>query len=226
MSHVSPRQNRVDPWSQVVANPGRGSLMGNRGCLHDADGQIVRHHQGSRWIICLLEFKGRKRSLMQPGRYTELFFLDEATALAAGHRPCAECQHARFQHFLELWVQTWPTERKLRTGDLDAALQAARWTKEGKVTYRARLDDLPPGVMVAALDQPFPYLYWPARGDGALWRWNFTEYSPGPQWPGATEVRVLTPRPTVNVLAAGYPVQVHPSLHVPSRDLLELGNIL
>jgi hypothetical protein len=221
MSHVSPRQNRVDPWSQVVAIPARGTLMGNRGCLHDPNGRIVRHHQGSRWIICLLEFKGRKRSLMQPGRYTELFFLDEATALAAGHRPCAECQRARFQHFFNLWAQTRSVGQKVHAGDLDAALQVARWTKEGKVTYTARLDDLPPGVMVAAPDQPLPYLYWPTSGDGVLWRWDFTAYSLGPQWPGTTEVRVLTPQPTVNVLAAGYPVQVHPSLRVPSSGLVE-----
>src|SRR3954468_18219668 len=91
-----PRQNRVTPFGDIVANPARGTLMGNRGCLHDASGRIVRPFRLTNWIYCLLEFKGRHRQVMSPGRYTELFFLDEATALAAGHRPCAECQRGRY----------------------------------------------------------------------------------------------------------------------------------
>jgi hypothetical protein len=87
-----PLQNRVTPFGELVAHPARGLVYGNRGCLHDAAGQIRRHHVGKRWIACLLEFRGRRRTLLQPGRYTELFFLDEATAFAAGHRPCAECR--------------------------------------------------------------------------------------------------------------------------------------
>jgi hypothetical protein len=73
--------------------------MGNRGRLHDDGGVIWRSYQGKRWIICLLEFKDRRRAVMTPGQYTELFFLDEATAFAAGHRPCAECQRDRFEMF-------------------------------------------------------------------------------------------------------------------------------
>jgi hypothetical protein len=91
-----PRQNRVTPFGEVVAVPERGSFMGERGVLHDDEGRIRRAWQLKRWIVCVLEFRGRKRRVMTPGRYTELFFLDEATALAAGHRPCAECRHARF----------------------------------------------------------------------------------------------------------------------------------
>src|SRR5512135_1812951 len=100
-----PRQNRVTPFSTLIATPARGTLTGNRGCLHDEHGQIRRDFLGQRWIICLLEFKGRKRAIMQPGHYTELFFLDEATALAAGHRPCAECQRDRFNLFREIWAR-------------------------------------------------------------------------------------------------------------------------
>ncbi|MCC6456299.1 MAG: hypothetical protein IT328_15195 [Caldilineaceae bacterium] len=225
-SHPSPRQNRVDPWIRLVATPARGLLMGNRGVLHDDKGHIVRTHQVTRWIICLLDFRGRKRTLMQPGRYTELFFLDEATALAAGHRPCAECQRARYQHFLDLWAQTQPGAGLPHAAEVDAALHEARWHRGNKVTYPARWSDLPDGVMVAALDDDQPYLI----GQGQLWRWHFTGYTPGPQWPPATVVRVLTPRPTVEILAAGYPVQVHPSLilHPPPlttlpRSPLEVG---
>src|SRR5512141_2915473 len=103
-----PRQNRVTPFSKLIATPARGTLMGNRGALHNDQGQIRRQFQGQRWIICLLEFKGRRRSIMMPGQYTELFFLDEATALAAGHRPCAECQRERFNLFREFWAAANP----------------------------------------------------------------------------------------------------------------------
>src|SRR5499427_5932894 len=108
-----PRQNRVNPLGEIVAAPDRGLFMGNRGCLHDAQGNIRRAWQLERWIVCLLEFKGRKRRVMTQGHYTELFFLDEATAFAAGHRPCAECRRERFVRFLEIW-------RSLHPGDVGA----------------------------------------------------------------------------------------------------------
>jgi hypothetical protein len=86
-----PLQNRVTPFGDLIAVPEGGLVYGNRGCFHDSYGNIRRHHNGRRWIACRLSFRGRHRSpLPQPGRYTELFFLDEATALAAGHRPCAD----------------------------------------------------------------------------------------------------------------------------------------
>ena len=98
-----PRQNRVTPFADLIADPGRGLYMGNRGCLHDTDGQIRRPWRGAAWICCVTRFKGRRRTLMQPGCYTELFFLDEAVALAAGHRPCAECRRADYLAFCAAW---------------------------------------------------------------------------------------------------------------------------
>ena len=103
-----PRQNRVTPFGELIATESRGTLMGNRGCLHDDQQRIRRAFACKRWIICVLEFRGRRRAVMTPGRYTELFFLDEATALAAGHRPCAECQHARYLLFRETWAAANP----------------------------------------------------------------------------------------------------------------------
>src|SRR5215204_4373861 len=100
-----PLQNRVTPLGALIADPARGLLYGNRGCLHDRQGTIRRSFAVKRWIACRLEFKGRKRPLLRPGRYTELFFLDEATAFAAGHRPCAECRRADFNRFREAWVR-------------------------------------------------------------------------------------------------------------------------
>src|SRR5262245_5520966 len=99
-----PLQNRVTPFGDLIATAARGTLMGNRGCLHDDCRQIRRPFALKRWIACVLDFRGRHRTVMAPGRYTELFFLDEATALAAGHRPCAECRHADYVRFRSLWA--------------------------------------------------------------------------------------------------------------------------
>lgn len=124
-----PRQNRVTPFGDIVASSARGTLMGNRGCLHDASGRITRPYRLTAWIYCLLEFKGRRRAVMSPGKYTELFFLDEATALAAGHRPCAECQRGRYNEFMAYWGKANAEllgGEKLRAGAVDAVLQRER----------------------------------------------------------------------------------------------------
>src|ERR1700739_789827 len=103
-----PRQNRVTPFGEIIATPERGTFLGNRGVLHDAEDHVKRAWQVKRWLVCVLEFRGRKRTVMTPNSYTELFFLDEATALAAGHRPCAECRHARFLDFCHASGQARP----------------------------------------------------------------------------------------------------------------------
>nr|MDQ2896504.1 hypothetical protein [Actinomycetota bacterium] len=104
-----PLRNRVTPLGAIIATPERGLVYGNRGCLHDAHGQVRRHHAVRRWIACQLEFRGWRRTrLMVPGRFTELFFLDEATAFAAGHRPCALCRHADYRRLTERWTQLHP----------------------------------------------------------------------------------------------------------------------
>src|SRR5206468_4262196 len=100
-----PLQNRVTPFGDLITTEARGSLMGNRGRLHDTDRRIVRYAQGRRWIACLTSFRGRRRSVMSPGSYTELFFLDEAVAPAAGHRPCAECRHEDYVLFRAAWAR-------------------------------------------------------------------------------------------------------------------------
>jgi hypothetical protein len=108
-----PLQNRVTPLGELVADPARGLVYGNRGCLHDETGRIRRRYNGRRWIACRLEFRGwRRRPLMQPGRFTELFFLDEATALAAGHRPCALCRRGDYDHFGEIVSSCYAISRE------------------------------------------------------------------------------------------------------------------
>ena len=143
-----PLRNRVTPLGALVADPARGLVYGNRGCLHDADGRIVRPFQLRRWIACRLAFRGRRRSpLMQPGRYTELFFLDDATALAAGHRPCAECRRADYNRFARSWrelhgeIGAESIDRRLHDERVDPATRRRR-------LHEAQLDDLPDGVIV------------------------------------------------------------------------------
>ncbi|MFL5386060.1 MAG: hypothetical protein ACJ8GN_26395 [Longimicrobiaceae bacterium] len=196
-----PRQNRVTPRGELVAVDARGTFMGNRGCLHDAAGRIRRAWQLKRWIVCELEFKGRHRPVMQPGCYTELFFLDEATALAAGHRPCAECRRPAFRAFLAAWAAGGP-------GGLPSApaLDEVLHRERTSPPWRAPLGTLPDGAFVALPGDPRPFL---VLGD-ALLAWTPGGYTDRRARPSAT-VEVLTPRSTVEALRAGYRPVLHSS---------------
>jgi hypothetical protein len=207
-----PRQNRVTSFGEIIATPERGTFMGNRGVLHDAEGHVKRAWQVKRWLVCVLEFRGRKRKVMTPNRYTELFFLDEATALAAGHRPCAECRHARFLAFCNAWKVQHPGRGGLQrpTADqIDSRLHAERVTANRlKHSFTAALDGLPDGVLVAV--EAWGAQAYLVRGDRLL------EWSPGgyrqrhPRLNGKG-VRVLTPKSTVEAIRAGYVPEVHAS---------------
>src|SRR4029079_7501747 len=124
-------------YGEIVATPERGLLMGNRGILHDDAGRIVRHARNRAWLICVLSFRGRRRQLMRPGTYTELFFLDEATALAAGHRPCAECRREDYRRFVEYWsIATARNESGPRATEIDLRLHSERVSRQhGKVRF-------------------------------------------------------------------------------------------
>ena len=204
-----PRQNRVTPFSSIVAVSARGTLTGNRGCLHDDQQNIRRQFQGERWIICLLDFKGRKRKLMTPGHYTELFFLDEATALAAGHRPCAECQRERFTRFRELWAAANPelagASRPAATL-MDAAIHRERTAPidDGNRSCIS-IKNLPDGVFVTD-DGRTAYLI----RSGTPLRWSPGGYGV-PAAPLHYPVQVLTPGSIVRTLAAGYSAAIHRS---------------
>jgi hypothetical protein len=200
-----PLQNRVTPFGELIATSARGTLMGNRGSLHDAQRRIRRPFSVKRWIICVLEFKGRHRTVMTPGQYTELFFLDEATALAAGHRPCAECQRGRYDLFRTHWAGRG---RALPGADeMDDVIHAERLdARRAKRTYGERLSRLPDGAMVADGDGQ-AYLV----TGGTLRRWTPAGYAARRRASGAASYRVLTPRSIVRALARGYPVSMHPS---------------
>lgn len=204
------KQNRVTPFSTLIATSARGTLTGNRGCLHDDHQQIRRQFIGKRWIICLIEFRGRRRSIMAPGKYTELFFLDEATAFAAGHRPCAECQRERFNLFRETWANANPdlagTPRPAAP-ILDNFLHQERISNSSQPPrFCDSIEDLPGGAFVADGEQN-AYLVW----NNQLLRW----YPAGYKYPLIPTIRfplrVLTPASVVRTLAAGYPVSIHPS---------------
>jgi hypothetical protein len=201
-----PHRNRVTPFGEIVAVPGRGLLTGNRGVLHNAQQQIVRDSQVRRWIACGLEFRGRHRQIMQPNRWTELFFLDEAAAMAAGHRPCAECRHKDYVRFTSAWRQAHgqgPWSADAIDVRLDDERRVGPWRKR---TFSADVATLPDGAYVAVDETA-----WLVLGT-ALLGWSpdrYTARRPRPRT--ATPVTVLTPPSLIAVLRAGYPPMLHPS---------------
>lgn len=200
-----PLRNRVTPAGELIATEHRGHWYGNRGVLHNERLDLVRRHQGRRWIICVLRFKDRRRPLLRPGRYTELFFLDEAGALAAGHRPCAECRYPDYQRFRAAWAAGHHLGALPSADELDRALHPQRILHDGARLLRpAPLDALPDGVFVQWRDDPWLW----ARG--RLWRWTPGGYDERSD-PFDGPADVLTPLSTVATIRAGYRPQVHES---------------
>lgn len=199
-----PLQNRVTPYGEILALPGRGLMMGNRGVLHDDCRRIVRQTQVKRWITCLIEFRGRHRTIMKPRSYTELFFLDEAAAFAAGHRPCAECRNADYKRFRALWEARFG--RVSGVDEIDAVLHAERLDGRTKRTVRAGIATLPDGTYVSI--DGIPWLVW---GD-TLAAWSDAGYGERRSRMSHGDVEVLTPPSIVAVFEAGYKPKAHPSL--------------
>jgi hypothetical protein len=202
-----PLQNRVTPFSELVAVPARGLVYANRGCLHDGEGRIRRRYNGKRWIACRLEFRGRRRvALQQPGRYTELFFLDEATAFAAGHRPCAECRREDYDRFGEIWRELHPGQ--IGADAIDAQLHGERVDPGslGQRRHEAALGDLPDGTFVVRDGEPSLVL------GAELLRWTPAGYAERTRRPAEGAAVVLTPSSLVAVLRAGWQPAV-PLLH-------------
>ena len=202
-----PRQNRVTPYGELIAVPDRGMFWGNRGPLLDREGRLARYSRGQAWVICVLSFKGRRRQQWTPGRLTELYFLDEATGLAAGHRPCGECRYREYQAFKRAWARAVRAGRRLagRSGDRRAAARRpARPVRRAAhvpgAAGRAPVRDHGGhrrGALAGARR--------PAAGlDAGRLRQRPVEVPRGP-------VTVITPQATVAVLAAGYRPVLHPS---------------
>lgn len=220
-----PRQNRVTPYGELIAVPDRGLFWGNRGQLLDREGRLARYSRGRAWVICVLSFKGRRRQQWQPGRLTELYVLDEATGLAAGHRPCGECRYRDYQAFKRTWAHavaprgvpgvaapgvpgapSAPGGETPGAGEIDAGLHASRLIRPGvRRSYRAPLAGLPSGTMVDIGGEPWLVT------DGRLLAWTPGGYAERPVTVPRGPVTVITPQVTVAVLAAGYQPVLHPS---------------
>jgi hypothetical protein len=205
------RQNRVTPLGELIADPSRGLIYGNRGCLHDEAGRIRRRYNGKRWIACRLQFRGWHREpLMQPGRFTELFFLDEATAFAAGHRPCALCRRKDYDRFVAIWRTIHPGQAGADA--IDAQLHRERVdpaTRE-QLVHDARFDELPDGSFVLHDGEPRLVL------GPQLLRWTPSGYRDAVQRPSRSRAVLITPPSSVEILHNHWQPAVpllHPSAH-------------
>jgi hypothetical protein len=196
-------QSRLDPFGELFASPVRGTLMGNRGGkIHTADRRLTSRRWASRqWICCVLEFKNRQRDVW--GRYyTELFFLDEVTAFAAGHRPCFECRRHDAETFVRLFSRK---SERARADSMDDVLHVERLDGKAKRAHRRNIDRLPDGAMIAMDGGAFA-----VRGSHLL-RWTPSGYAGARKRPHGAAVGVLTPPAILSVLSRGYRPLWHPS---------------
>ncbi|MEM7122558.1 MAG: hypothetical protein AAF563_14850 [Pseudomonadota bacterium] len=204
-----PLQNRVTPFGEIVDHPARGLFLGNRGCLCDEAGKLATRRWRLRaWITCQLSYKGWWRPVMQPGVWTELFFMDEATALAAGHRPCALCRRDDYNRYRHAWALAQGLASPPKAVEMDDITHRERARRDrSKVTYQANLESLPDGAMVV--------LPGTANRAGLVYRGALLPWSPEGYGKGTAieplKVDVLTPASSVAVLAAGYSPVLHTS---------------
>lgn len=198
-------QNRVDPTGALIQTPARGAWMGNRGVIHNEEQHIVRPFKLKAWLICQLAFKDRHRQVMAPDRYTELFFFDEATAFAAGHRPCSECRRKAFNRFKTCWIISNPEHgfnERTPIWKIDEILHKERINRSGvKLTHVESARTLPSGSMIIRNGRAGLY------ADGLFYPWTPFGYEE-PIDHAPAEVEVLTPRSVVRVFRAGYTPQM------------------
>jgi hypothetical protein len=201
-----PLQNRVTPFGEIISTPERGMFTGNRGIIHDPETKTLlnRRWTSPAWIICRCAYKGRRREVMGRRSWTELFFLDEATALAAGHRPCFECRRAEAEAFRAAFARGRGGPEP-RATEMDRVLHEERLDGRSKRLHPLSdsVADLPDGAMIAAGGEAFLVL----RGQTLRW-------SPGGYGPGGSEgaARLLTPPSTLAALRAGYRPVLHASV--------------
>jgi len=199
-------QNRVNPFGEIIETTARGLWMGNRGNIHNHDKKIVRAYKLKAWITCKLEFKGRKREIMAPNLYTELFFLDEATAFAAGHRPCFECRREDYNKFKTAWLRgntQYKFSEKTSISEIDKILQKERMNKDGfKKTFEEKNSIIPDGTFIAIENEP--YLVFNKH----IYLWTPFGYTKKIALSPNGKSTVLTPKSTVNTFKASYRPQV------------------
>jgi hypothetical protein len=217
---VVPRCNRVDPFGDLHAVPERGLLTGNRGCLVDGAGEVVRHHASNLWIACVTEFRGWRSPLDAPHHWTPIFFLDDAVALAAGHRPCALCRRDAYRSYRDAVTAATGDRRPVLATELNRRLAGERLRRGRGVAragdrrlWRAPYVGLPVGTVIVD-DRRRPRLL---LEHGTL-AFSFAGWTdPAPRPPDGN-VDVLTPPTSVAALANGFVPLLHPSA---SSDSLE-----
>jgi hypothetical protein len=203
-----PLQNRVTPFGEIVAIPQRGIYTGNRGIIHDpATRTLLKKRWASKaWLACLCEFKGRRRAVMGGRSWTELFFLDEAVALAAGHRPCFFCRRRAAEAFRDAWAKSWG-RKALLAAEMDAVLHAERLDRGGKRLHAlwGAVEELPDGAVIAAAGEAYTIAC------GGAFRWTEQGYAVAREIPRAEGL--LTPPSTLGAIRAGYRPVLHPDIY-------------
>jgi hypothetical protein len=198
-------QNRVLPTGEIVAIPERGMFVGNRGIIHDPATRTIlrRRWSTNAWIACVLEFRGRRRKVWQKRSWTELFFLDEATSLAAGHRPCFYCRHEDARRFRAAW-EKGNRKRDVLAPDMDAVLHRERLASGKRMhPLPMAIAKLPDGAMVRSGEESFLIV----AGAPLLWTPSGYRAAKDP----LKDARLLTPPSTVRAISAGYRVVLHES---------------
>lgn len=210
-----PLQNRVTPFGNIIESSSRGMWMGNRGVIH-RNKKILTPFKTINWITCVLKYYNVRRAVMTDGRYTELFFLDEATSFAAGHRPCAECRRGDYTHFKKLWIDANKNFYNLpdfTMKSIDKLNHQERITPNGeKITFSEQLSALPNGVIVQQQTGEDCFLYFNKK----LLKWTEHGYTAIFELPAETRVQVLTPKSYVRTFALGYV----PGIHATAEALL------
>lgn len=220
-----PLRNRVDPWGDLHSVAERGLLTGNRGCLVDDDGTVVRHHRGSLWIVCLTEFRGWQSPLARPGHWTPIFFLDDAVALAAGHRPCGLCRRPAYESYRRAVATGVGAPNSLTAQDLNRRLASERLhrgrgiaRRHDRRTWTSGIDDLPAGTVLVGPERQ-PRLLLPDRLVG----FAFSGWAKALRRPVGVRVEVLTPPTSVVALANGYEPLIHQSAYSTSCAEIDPG---
>jgi hypothetical protein len=206
-----PLQNRVTPSGDIISTPHRGLFTGNRGIIHDPATKTLlnRRWSSKAWLVCVCEFRGRRRDVMGTRSWTELFFLDEATALAAGHRPCFYCRRADANAFRAAWEEGNGVSG-MHAPDIDEVLHTERLDGKAKRLHAlpGAIGALPDGAMVQAGDTS----YLIARGRALLWSWDGYREAQN----AMRDAALLTPPSTLRALGAGYRPLLHPSATEPA----------
>lgn len=219
MTETAPRRNRVDPFGDLHSVRERGMFTGNRGCLVDDTGLIVRHHRGNLWIACVLTYKDWQSPLEQPGHWTPLFFLDDAVVLAAGHRPCGLCRRDDYREYRDAVQRARQLSRPPSASDLNRNLAGERLNPgrglrraAHRKTWTAPPDTLPDGTVILDPQYRRPRLLVGAKA----YEFGFGGWSRPTPRPGIGSIEVLTPPTSVAALAAGFRPVLHPSARTQS----------